>query len=104
LRHHDLRMGLCAVAAFLPVVLTAAYGITLENGVHQEAPMLAAEALPPVAPVALAQPPVTLAALPVALATDPPSLAIPVVASSPAHHEAHAGPHHPKKRPPHHVG
>lgn len=105
MRFHDLRMSLCAVAAFLPVVLTAAYGITLENGTRPEGPTVATEALPAVEPVALAQPPVILAALPVTLAAAPPSLAIPAVATtgpSAPHREAHAGHHHPKK--PHHAG
>ncbi len=105
MRFHAIRMGLCAVAAFLPVVLTAAYGITLENGKHEDAPMVVAETLPPVEPVALAQPPATLAALPVTLAAAPQPLAIPAAATAPSapRHEAHAGHHNSKKRP-HHAG
>ena len=106
MRFHAVRMGLCAVAAFLPVVLTAAWGITLENGKREEAPMVAAGTLPPVEPVALAQPPVTLATLPVTLAAAPQSLAIPAAANtapSAPRPEAPAGHHYPKKRP-HHAG
>jgi len=105
LRFHAIRMGLCAVATFLPVVLTAAYGITLENGTRPDAPTVGA-VLPPVAPVVLAQPPATLAALPVTLAAAPESLAIPAIAIT-AHaaprREAHARHHHPKK-PSHRAG
>lgn len=79
MRCSDIRMGLAAVTVFLPVVMTAAYGVTKGNDNAQgEATTIAAVRIPIVAAAArpmLNEAPVMLAAAP-EMATPTPALAI----------------------------
>ena len=113
MRCSDLRMGLAAVTVFLPVVLTAAYGITKgDNAAAENQTTVAAQALQPVA--ALARPsaapvaPVVIVPLTLTAASDV-ATATPVAATDAASattlHEAHATHHHPAKgHHPHRAG
>ena len=111
MRCSDLRMGLAAVTVFLPVVLTAAYGVTRGDNPAEEAAAVAVPTLRPF--VALEEPPVALkAATPVApltlTAASEVATATPAVAATEAAsplREAHAKRHHwAKERHPHHAG